>query len=134
MSSAHAPREERLEALLRQREGELALVKSVQSALAAKLDIQAIHDLVGEKIRSVVDADSVGLASYDPATNVVQLRYLVEKGERLPLPPGGPLRPGGLGETCMRTRRPVVANRDALARAAEAGSRVIGVAPKSFAF
>ena len=38
---------------LKQREAELAIIKSVQDGLASKLELQAIYDLVGDKIRDL---------------------------------------------------------------------------------
>src|SRR3954451_19321106 len=43
----------------RQRNAELALINSVQDAIAGELDSQAIYDLVGDKIREVFDAQVV---------------------------------------------------------------------------
>ncbi len=41
-----------------QRNAELAIINSVQAALAAKLDIQGIYDSVGDKIRDIFDAQT----------------------------------------------------------------------------
>ncbi len=46
----------RLLAETEQRNAELAVINSVQQALAAELDIQAIYDLVGDQIRDTFDA------------------------------------------------------------------------------
>src|SRR5207248_3710704 len=40
-------------ALIEQRANELAVINSVQAALAAKLDMQGIYDAVGDKIREI---------------------------------------------------------------------------------
>ena len=42
-----------------QRAAELAIINSVQEALASKLDMQAIYDLVGDKIQQLFNAQSV---------------------------------------------------------------------------
>ncbi|HKN08103.1 MAG TPA: GAF domain-containing protein, partial [Pseudomonadota bacterium] len=58
-----AQRTEELQAsnsLLEQRANELAIINSVQSGLASQLDIQAIFDLVGDKVRDTFNAQSVG--------------------------------------------------------------------------
>ena len=39
-----------------QRAEELAIINSVQEGLASKLDMQAIYDLVGDKIRDMFDS------------------------------------------------------------------------------
>ena len=43
----------------RQRNAELALINSVQDAIAGELDPQAIYDAVGDKIREIFDAQVV---------------------------------------------------------------------------
>ena len=43
----------------RQRNAELALINSVQDAIAGELDDQAIYDAVGDKIREIFDAQAV---------------------------------------------------------------------------
>ncbi len=50
-----------------QRAAELAIINSVQQALAAELDIQAIYDLVGDKIREIFDAQTSASRVYDTA-------------------------------------------------------------------
>ncbi|MGZ5761648.1 MAG: GAF domain-containing protein [Caldimonas sp.] len=50
----------------RQRAAELAIVKGVQAALASRLDVQTIHQLVGDKVRDVFDAQSVSACSIMP--------------------------------------------------------------------
>src|SRR5436189_6058526 len=46
-----------------QRTAELAVINSVQEGLAKELDIQGIYDLVGDRIRSLFDAQVVGIAT-----------------------------------------------------------------------
>jgi GAF domain-containing protein/CheY-like chemotaxis protein/tetratricopeptide (TPR) repeat protein len=119
-------------ALLGQRAKELAIINSVQSGLASQLDIQAIFDLVGDKVRDTFNAQSVGIITYDRETNLMHYRYIMEKGQRQhqdPLPAGEK----GFGPYAMRTRQPLLINEDLSARAAEMGSFVVGggMAPKS---
>ena len=63
---------ERLQAQLAQRNAELAIINSIQQGLASKLEIQAIYDLVGEKIREIFknQAQTVFFTFYDPATDL----------------------------------------------------------------
>ena len=67
----------------RQRNAELALINSVQEALAGELEMQAIYDVVGDKIDEIFDAQGVAIAIIDEATNTVSVPYLVERGQRL---------------------------------------------------
>ena len=48
-----------------QRTAELAVINSVQGGLARELDMNAIYDLVGNKIREVFDAQGVIIATFD---------------------------------------------------------------------
>ena len=66
-----------------QRAAELAIINSVQEALAAKLDMQAIYDLVGDKLREIFDAQVVVVASFDHARDVEIFHYVFEKGRRV---------------------------------------------------
>ncbi len=65
-----------------QRTAELAVINSVQEALAKEMDIQAIYDLVGNRIRELFDAQVVGIATFDHKTETEHIHYLIEKGER----------------------------------------------------
>jgi K+-sensing histidine kinase KdpD/CheY-like chemotaxis protein len=65
-----------------QRTAELAVINSVQEALAKEMDIQSIYDLVGNRIRELFDAQSVGIATFDHKTDTEHIHYLIEKGER----------------------------------------------------
>jgi GAF domain-containing protein/CheY-like chemotaxis protein len=119
-------------ALLEQRANELAIINSVQSGLASQLDIQAIFDLVGDKVRDTFHAQSVGIVTYDRATDLMHYRYLMEKGERQfeePFVAGKK----GFGPYVLRTLQPLMINEDLSARAAEVGSFTVGggAEPKS---
>ena len=65
-----------------QRNAELAIINSVQAALAAELDIQGIYDAVGDKIRDIFHNTDMSIRIYDAATNVVHYPYVYENGKR----------------------------------------------------
>jgi GAF domain-containing protein/DNA-binding response OmpR family regulator len=65
-----------------QRTAELAVINSVQDALAKEMDIQAIYDLVGNRIRDLFNAQAVGIATFDHEKELEFHNYLIEKGER----------------------------------------------------
>ncbi len=65
-----------------QRTAELAVINSVQEGLAKELDIQAIYDLVGNRIRELFEAQVVGIATFDHEKATEHIHYLIEKGER----------------------------------------------------
>ena len=51
----------------RQRNAELALINSVQAALAGELELQAIYDVVGDKLQEIFDAQVVDIGIYEPS-------------------------------------------------------------------
>jgi serine phosphatase RsbU (regulator of sigma subunit) len=69
---------------LAQREAELAIINSVQEGLASKLDMHAIYELVGEKIRTTFNAQVVSIDTYDRAIQSLHSRYYFEGGMSLP--------------------------------------------------
>jgi PAS domain S-box-containing protein len=117
----------------RQRNAELALINSVQAALAGELEMQAIYDVVGDKIQEIFDAEGVAIAILNAATELVSFPYIIELGERLHPDP----RPLGTGFTrhVLETREPMLINENLEAEAESIGSTVVaGDMPKSALF
>src|SRR5207247_6274856 len=52
-----------------QRAAELAIINSIQQALASELDFQSIVDLVGDKLREVFATPDLGINWYDENTS-----------------------------------------------------------------
>jgi GAF domain-containing protein len=65
----------------RQRTMELETVNSVVRALASQLDLDALVQLVGERMRETFRADIVYVALLDPRAGHVEFPYFVERGE-----------------------------------------------------
>jgi GAF domain-containing protein len=107
-----------------ERVAELAIINSVQEGLASKLEMQAIYDLVGDKIQEIFDAQSVFIAIYDPATDLVSFPYWMGSVEnprdRLYLPSE---HPHGFSGQVIRTRQAIVINKDMERIANEIGSK-----------
>jgi PAS domain S-box-containing protein len=89
----------------RQRNAELALINSVQSAIAGELDPQAIYDVVGDKIREVFDAQVVDIGIYDESAGLIHFPYTIERGERFP---DEPIPLIGFRRHVMETREPLL--------------------------
>ena len=113
----------RLFAETNQRAAELEIINSVQQGLASKLDVQDIYELVGDKIRDIFDAQSVGITTYDWASGMTQPRYSIEKGRRVHEEPML-MRPGSMPDHLRRTRQPVLFNEKAMERGQELGLKV----------
>ena len=96
-----------------QRNAELAVINSIQQGLASKLELQAVIELVGEKMREVFDADVVGIALLDAARDVVSYPYIVDHGERFTPAPRSQGSQQGIGGAAMRTRQTLVFHTEA---------------------
>jgi signal transduction histidine kinase/DNA-binding response OmpR family regulator len=96
---------------LAQRNAELALITSVQEALAAELDLQAIYDLVGDRIRDVFDAQVVDIGIYDEASGLIHFPYTIERGVRYP---DEPIPLIGFRRHVLETRETLLINENML--------------------
>lgn len=116
-----------------QRNAELAIINSVQAGLAAKVDIQGIYDLVGDKIREIFDAQVVAISTYDRATASIYYRYVIERGTRFHIDESHPLI--GFRKHVVETRQPLMANENVAVIAERYGNPVVlGEIPKSVLF
>ncbi|MGZ9133182.1 MAG: GAF domain-containing protein, partial [Nitrospira sp.] len=113
---------------------ELAIITSVQQGLASKLDMQAIYDLVGDKIRQIFDAQVVFISTFDRQTNLNHLKYAIERSKRISVPPL-PIRER-LQRYLDETHQSVVINRDAIQALSGYGIEVVADTdpPKSLVF
>ena len=91
---------------LAEREAELAIINSVQLALASRLEVQAIYDLVGDEIRDVFKAQVVMISTYDRETDTIEHRYAIERGQRVYAPGRFPNR--GFRTQIVQTRKAVL--------------------------
>jgi PAS domain S-box-containing protein len=116
----------------RQRNAELALINSVQDAIAGELEPQAIYDAVGDRIRDVFDAQTVVIGTLDAATGLAHYPYFIERGERLQAEPG---RPAGFTSHVLETREPLLLVENLDAESERYGSTLLaGERPKSVLF
>jgi GAF domain-containing protein len=101
-----------------ERAAELALINDVQHGLAQKLDMQAMYDLVGDRIQAIFDAQAVDIGIVDRDAGLIRFPYGIERGVRFPeetMPIVGPRK------HVMETRQPLLINRDVMARTVELG-------------
>ncbi len=116
-----------------QRNAELAIINSVQESLAAKLDIQAIYDAVGDKIRGIFDAQSVLIGTLDTVNEIEEFKYNIEKGQRYHSAP----RPyDDVRRNLVQTRQTYLNNRITLDEILAGGGNVVEgtEVPKSVVF
>ena len=98
---------QRLLAETNERAAELAIINSVQKGLAEKLDMQAMYDLVGDKIQEIFDAQVVDIGLLDPDSGMIRFPYTIERGVRFPDEPA-PLR--GFAKIVFETRASLLVN------------------------
>ncbi len=117
---------------LTEREAELELIKSVQLALASRLDVQSIYNLVGDTIRDIFDSQVVMISTYDPQDETIEHRYAIERGEHIISPGHHPIR--GFRTQIVQTRQPVLVNTNVPELAARLGQYTIPgtITPKSW--
>jgi PAS domain S-box-containing protein len=116
----------------RQRNAELALINSVQEAIAGELDDQAIYDAVGDKIREIFDAQAVQINTLDEATGLMHFPYVIERGERLHAEPAPP---GGFTRHVLEKRESLLITENVAGESERYGAvRSAGEAPKSVLF
>ncbi len=116
-----------------QRAAELAVINSIQQGLAAKLDIQSIIDLVGDKLGEIFeDMDVVQVNLYDRGANKILIPYCMEKGERHQ---HEPKEPWGIRKYVIDTGEPLVINVKAEETSQSFSNPIIsGESPKSLIF
>ena len=117
----------------RQRNAELALINDVQRGLAEKLEMQAMYDLVGDRIQQIFDAQVVDIGVIDQDARLIRFPYSIERGVRFP---DEPIEIMGFRRRVIETRAPVVVNEDVPARSAEEGQPTVlqGEPPMSEVF
>jgi PAS domain S-box-containing protein len=110
----------------RRRNAELAIINSVQTAVAGGLEIQALYDIVGDKLRDIFDAQVVDIAVYDDESDVLRFPYSIERGVRFP---DEPMPVIGFRRRVMETREPLLLNVDVAGEAERCGNPVISGEP-----
>jgi GAF domain-containing protein/CheY-like chemotaxis protein/HPt (histidine-containing phosphotransfer) domain-containing protein len=117
----------------RQRNAELALINDVQRGLAEHLEMQAMYDLVGDRIQEIFDAQVVDISILDPSSSMLTFAYTIEKGVRFH---DEPIDVIGFRRVVLDTREPLVVNEDIQRTASEVGQPFVisGEMPKSCVF
>ncbi|HEV2219461.1 MAG TPA: GAF domain-containing protein [Casimicrobiaceae bacterium] len=107
-----------------QRAAELAIINSVQHALAAELNMQGIYDAVGDKIREIFGQADVGIRIYDPQTGMLHFPYTYESGKRIVIE-SEPLGNTGVTAHVLRTRAPLVVSENMASEMQKYGSSLM---------
>ena len=70
-----------------QRNAELSVINGVQQGLVAEMDMLGIYRLVGEKIRSLFNAQVVAISTFNYDKNLEEFNYVFEDGQEFKLDP-----------------------------------------------
>ena len=90
-----------------ERAAELAIINGVQQGLATKLDMQAMYDLVGDKIQEIFDTQVVDIGIVDWEADQIHFPYTIERGVRFP---DQPIPIMGMRRHALQTRTPLLIN------------------------
>ncbi|MBV6450101.1 MAG: Sensor histidine kinase RcsC [Anaerolineales bacterium] len=115
---------QRLLKITEERNAELAIINSVQAALAAELNIQGIYDAVGDKIREIFDQSDMGISIIDAKNNLMHFPYIYENGKRVDID-SIQLSEKGFNAHVIRTRQPLVINENILQEVEKYGSYIL---------
>jgi serine phosphatase RsbU (regulator of sigma subunit) len=122
----------RLKQEIVKREAELAIINSIQQGLSSHLEVQAIYDLVGDKICDIFNAQVVMISTYDALTGTIEHRYAIEQGKRVYAEGHFPIR--GFRTQIAKTKRPVLVGKDVAVKAAQLGQPTLPgtITPKTW--
>ena len=81
------------------------MINSVQQGIAAELDLQAIIDLVGDKLREVFATGDIGIWWWDAERRQGHASYVFEHGVRQHHEPYT-VKPGEVWSACSTAARP----------------------------
>ncbi len=104
-----------LEQRLAARATELEIINGIGQALAQQLELQAVIDLVGDKIREILRPETIDIRLYDRRSNLIHTPYQYDAGHRIikqPFPLGR-----GLTSRVIESRRPLLLGTDLEAQA-----------------
>jgi signal transduction histidine kinase len=115
---------EHLRQLAEERNAELAMISSVQQALASNMDIQAIYDLVGDKIRAIFPNTDAEIQIYDPKANLIHFPYITDRGTRTVMD-AIPLTDRGISSYILRTGKTVLINENIFQEMEKYGAQMV---------
>ena len=116
-----------------QRTAELAVINSVQEGLVREMNMQAIYDLVGNRICQLFDTQTVLIRTFDHRLGEEHWQYVIEKGQRLYSNP----RPFiWANKQLIKTKQPLLINENYIETAQKFGGTGVskGLPPKSALF
>jgi signal transduction histidine kinase/CheY-like chemotaxis protein len=116
-----------------QRTAELAVINSVQDGLVREMDINAIYELVGERLCNLFNTQTVLIRTFDHQQGQETWRYVIEKGERHYSEPRPII---WANKNLIENKKPILINENYVETAKKYGSPGVsmGSPPKSAVF
>ena len=90
-----------------ERNAELAIINSVQEGLVQRLELQAIVDMIGEKVSSIFQADTTQVYLYKVEQDWATNSYYVDRDQRTEFQDGPIFRPS-LGAILVDSHKPLL--------------------------
>ncbi|HZQ10850.1 MAG TPA: GAF domain-containing protein, partial [Anaerolineae bacterium] len=109
---------------------ELDALNRISQAVSSELELDTLLNIIGDQLRTIFAVDNVYIALYDRITRMISLPYFVNDNQRLtvdPIPFGE-----GITSHIIRTREPLVINKQSEQRMAQLGARVVGNPARSY--
>ncbi len=104
----------------RRRVSELEAVNRISQAIASKLNLNDLAEVVGENIAQIFDVEVVFVAVYDSEQKMVQMPYFLLNGQKLSPPP---FKLGqGLTSIIIESRKPFLINHNAAEQGTSLGA------------
>jgi signal transduction histidine kinase/CheY-like chemotaxis protein/uncharacterized protein YigA (DUF484 family) len=105
-----------------QRTSELAVINSVQEGLAKELNMQAIYELVGNKLSDVMHTLDIDIRLFSPETNQVFYPYVRDQGKIIEVKPS---TIAGMSKHVYETGKTLIINEKLEERMKELGSYIL---------
>ena len=116
-----------------QRTAELAVINSVQEGLVREMNMQAIYDLVGNRICELFDTQTVLIRTFNHREQLENWHFVIEKGQRFYSNPRAIM---WANKMMIETKQPLLINENYVETAQQHGSPGVtkGLPPKSALF
>jgi two-component sensor histidine kinase/PAS domain-containing protein len=109
---------------------ELDALNSISQAVSAELDLESLLNVIGDQLQAIFDVQNAYIALYDRASQTISLPYFVNDNQRVSVDPI--LFGEGITSHIIRTRTPLVINRDTDAEMEKLGAKTLGNPARSY--
>lgn len=112
------------------RVSELDALNSMSQAVTTELELQSLLNVIGEQLQEIFDIDNSYIALYDRESQTISLPFFVTDRQRVNV---DPIAFGeGITSHIIRSREPLVLNKNAEQAMSELGAKTYGKPARSF--